>query len=278
MGELQKDFEYTLKTAQDIPEKDRRVQLDELHIAVREFLDNKISFAPIYGTSLTRILELGCGSGAWVIDAANDFPDAEVVAVDLSPTLQGIPLPKNVSFKLVDVTQSFPFKENSFDVVHARFLLMHLPNAKDVIERAVKLVKPGGWLILEDINLCTLIESGGSMTSQVMALWAGIIKAQGADADIGREMEAIIQSTGSFSEIHTRKVTIPLCHDGSAPQNLARMGEVFKTTLKKLVAGWTKRFPEQVSEDIPEKVNKQMDDNSREVKHDLHFVWARRAL
>ncbi|KAJ6588692.1 S-adenosyl-L-methionine-dependent methyltransferase, partial [Mycena capillaripes] len=265
-------------------------RLDELNVAVRQFLDNKISFAPIYGTSLTRILELGCGSGAWrvwlalnvlspgAIDAANDFPDTEVVALDLSPTLQGIPLPKNVSFKLADVTQSFPFEENSFDVVHARFLLMHLPNAKDVIERAAKLVKPGGWLILEDINICTLIESGGLVTSQVAVLWAGIVKAKGADAYFGREMEAIIQSTGSFSEIHTRKVMIPLCHDGSAPQNLAKMGEVFRRSLKKLVVDWVQQYPEQVSEDIPEKINREMDDNSREVKHELHFVWARRSL
>ncbi|KAJ6588718.1 S-adenosyl-L-methionine-dependent methyltransferase, partial [Mycena capillaripes] len=152
-------------------------RLDEVHFAIREYLNGKISFAPIM--SPTRILELGCGSGAWAIDAANDFPNAEIVAADLFPTLQDISLPENINFQLVDVTQKFPFEENSFDLVHARLLLMHVPNAKEVIERATRLVKPGGWLVLEDLNVCSLIQSGGSTVSRVMSSWAEILESWG---------------------------------------------------------------------------------------------------
>ncbi|KAJ7913862.1 S-adenosyl-L-methionine-dependent methyltransferase [Mycena leptocephala] len=268
---------YTLKTAQEIEEKNR---LDELHFALRELLDDKICFAPIYnGPSPTRILELGCGTGAWAIDAANDFPDAKVVAADVSPTLQGVLLPKNVNFQILDVTQNFPFEEGSFDVVHARLLLMHVPNAKDVLERAAKLVKPGGWFVLEEVNLHTLIESGGPATSRVVALWSEILEARGADGDIGRKMEPIIKNTGSFSEVHTQRVPLPICNNGSAPQNLMRLGPAFKRSFKQLAADWSQRFSQQgISRDLTEQLNKELDANLREVVMDLHFVWARRAL
>ncbi|KAJ7811279.1 S-adenosyl-L-methionine-dependent methyltransferase [Mycena olivaceomarginata] len=179
---------YTLKTAREIQEKNRRFLLDEVHVAFREYMDGKISFAPIYGTSPAKILELGCGSGAWAIDAANDFPDAEIIAIDLSQTLEGIPLPKNVNFQIADVTQTFPFKQGSFDVVHTRLVIMHVPDAKDVLERAAKLVKPGGWLLVEDLDMHSLVESGGSWSiaaPQAMARLGAALKPVGKKLTAG---------------------------------------------------------------------------------------------
>ncbi|KAF8210080.1 S-adenosyl-L-methionine-dependent methyltransferase, partial [Mycena galopus ATCC 62051] len=249
-------------------------RLNELHLALQEYLDNQISFAPqIYDTSPTRILELGA------IDAANDSPDSEVVAVDLFPTLEGLPLPKNINFQIVDVTQHLPFEQDSFDMLHARFVLMHLPNVRDTLERASKLVKPGGWLVLEDIYLRRLIETGGPVVSRVMALWAGIVEARGADAHIGGKMESMIRDTELFSEIHTRKIVIPICDKSSASQATTKLSTAFRTTLKKLVADWAQRFSEQgISKDVAEQFDMEMDTNSPEVLHELHFVWARRAL
>lgn len=77
------------------------------------------------------------------------------------------------------------------------------------------MVKPGGWLLVDDFNIRSMIESSGPAVSRVIALWHGILEARGADPDIGRKMESIIRSTGSFSEIDTHKIFIPICHNGS---------------------------------------------------------------
>jgi hypothetical protein len=65
-----------------------------------------------------------------------------------------------------------------------------------------------------------MVESGGPVVSQVMAIWSAILQARGADADIGRKMESMIQSTGLFSEIHSQKVSVPICNNGCDGQHI----------------------------------------------------------
>ena len=48
-------------------------------------------------------------------------------------------------------TDDFPAA--SFDVVHARALLCHLTKREDILTRAVTWVRPGGWLVIEDVSL-----------------------------------------------------------------------------------------------------------------------------
>lgn len=44
-------------------------------------LDRKLHMAPVENPQ--RILDMGTGTGIWAIDAANEYPEAEVVGVDL---------------------------------------------------------------------------------------------------------------------------------------------------------------------------------------------------
>jgi hypothetical protein len=116
-----------------------------------------------------------------------------------------------------------------------------------------------------------------------------------ADGNIGKKMDHIIKNTGSFSEVHTQRVPLPICNNGSgklysnartldlfilpAPQNLMRLEPAFKRTLKQLAADWSQRFSQQgISRDLAEQLNKELDANLREAVMDLHFVWARRTL
>jgi methylase of polypeptide subunit release factors len=44
-------------------------------------LDRKLNMAPVENPQ--RIFDMGTGTGIWAIDAANEYPEAEVVGVDL---------------------------------------------------------------------------------------------------------------------------------------------------------------------------------------------------
>src|SRR5262245_37840179 len=76
------------------------VQNDQLDIAHQMFLimlTNKLHLAPL--THPQRILDLGCGTGIWCIDTADEHPGAEVIGVDLSP-IQPTFIPPNCKFEI----------------------------------------------------------------------------------------------------------------------------------------------------------------------------------
>ena len=96
------------------------------------------------------ILDLGAGAGSLAGWLSQRYPDATVTATDIDTRfLTDIPgiqvLTHNAS------TDDFPVA--SFDVVHVRALLCHLTDREDILTRAATWVRPGGWLVIEDVSL-----------------------------------------------------------------------------------------------------------------------------
>lgn len=52
---------------------------------IRISMGNKLHFAPI-GDKPGKILDVGTGTGIWAIEMGDDYPSAEVIGTDLSPT------------------------------------------------------------------------------------------------------------------------------------------------------------------------------------------------
>jgi SAM-dependent methyltransferase len=76
-------------------------------------------------------------------------PTGRVVAVDLSTKFLTAPQPKHVEVRQGDV-RSVPLPASSFDLVHARYVLIHLPDYEAALSRMLACLKPGGWLVLEE--------------------------------------------------------------------------------------------------------------------------------
>ncbi len=47
--------------------------------------------------------------------------------------------------------------ERAFDLVHARLVLMHLPHRELALDRMVRALKPGGWILLEEFDALSLL-------------------------------------------------------------------------------------------------------------------------
>jgi trans-aconitate methyltransferase len=45
-----------------------------------------------------------------------------------------------------------PLPEASFDLIHARLVLVHLPEREKVLARLMAALKPGGWLVDEEFD------------------------------------------------------------------------------------------------------------------------------
>jgi trans-aconitate methyltransferase len=95
-------------------------------------------------------LEIGGGRGSvtqWLSELVG--PHGHVTATDLQlDFLASIDAP-NVEVLRHDLrTDTFP--EGSFDFIHTRAVLMHLPDDPEIVRRMVSWLRPGGWLLLEE--------------------------------------------------------------------------------------------------------------------------------
>ena len=95
-------------------------------------------------------LEIGGGRGSVTRWLANRVgPQGRVVATDLQPDFLHEIQHANVEVLQHDI-RSDSFPEHSFDLVHARAVLMHLPTERALLERMVSWLRPDGWLLLEE--------------------------------------------------------------------------------------------------------------------------------
>lgn len=95
-------------------------------------------------------LEVGPGAGSilnWMSGVVG--PTGRVVAVDLSTKFLMAPQPKHVEVRQGDV-RSAPLPVSSFDLVHARYALIHLSDYEAALSSMLACLKPGGWLVLEE--------------------------------------------------------------------------------------------------------------------------------
>jgi SAM-dependent methyltransferase len=97
-------------------------------------------------------LEVGAGRGSiahWLAKTVG--PSGHVTALDLDTSLlEGLDEP-NLEVIRGDVLE-IELPERSFDLVHTRCVLMHIPERRRALERIVSWLRPGGWLVVEELD------------------------------------------------------------------------------------------------------------------------------
>jgi ubiquinone/menaquinone biosynthesis C-methylase UbiE len=90
------------------------------------------------------------------------MPSGHITAVDLSPDIvsrasahaQEVGVASNITFQATSVYElSKTFGENVFDVVHASQMLCHLDSPVEALTQMLKVVKPGGFVALREIDM-----------------------------------------------------------------------------------------------------------------------------
>jgi len=100
-------------------------------------------------------LEIGAGDGSvarWM--AARVGPAGSVLATDIDLRFvlrEGSANPPNMEVRVHDIV-SDSLQEGIYDLVHARLVLVWLPARLTVLDKLVKALRPGGWLLVEDYD------------------------------------------------------------------------------------------------------------------------------
>ncbi|KAG1097848.1 hypothetical protein G6F59_001134 [Rhizopus arrhizus] len=97
-------------------EQDRLNSVNE--VACR-YLTNSIEKSLPKGAA---ILDIGCGTGCWVMEMAVNYPEHNFTGVDLSDMFPTTIRPENAKFELMNVLGGLPFDDNTFDFVNMRFM------------------------------------------------------------------------------------------------------------------------------------------------------------
>ncbi|KAG5754838.1 hypothetical protein H9Q70_002549 [Fusarium xylarioides] len=82
-----------------------------------------------------KVLDIGCGTGIWAIEFADEHPSADVLGVDLSP-IQPNFVPPNCRFEVDDITNEWTYPDDTFDFIHARSMIGCLPDWTDFYRKA----------------------------------------------------------------------------------------------------------------------------------------------
>lgn len=94
-----------------------------------------------------RCLDLGAGAGSIAYWLADRCRDGHVVAADIDTRFLDRARPHNLEVRQFDVGRD-GFPRSSFDLIHARSLLCHVPARDTVLAQAVEWLAPGGWLVV----------------------------------------------------------------------------------------------------------------------------------
>lgn len=103
-----------------------------------------------------RCLEIGGGGGSiarWLAERVG--PDGSVLVTDIDTSridVAGCPWP-NVEVRSHDIVHD-ALPEGEFDLVHARLVLIHIPERQAVLRRILRALRPGGCLVLDEFD-CT---------------------------------------------------------------------------------------------------------------------------
>lgn len=180
---------------------DLPTELDRLR--VMEGVLDPVSTAILEARELpasARCLELGAGAGSIARWMAGRFPRGQVTALDIDVRYLDAAWAPNLEIREGDV-RKLDFPEGSFDLIHARTLLMHLPEREELVKRAATWLAPGGWLVLEDIAMFVADSSPNPVWHKVTDAIVALIEGQGGDLSWSRRRQPAVLADAGLAEL-----------------------------------------------------------------------------
>jgi SAM-dependent methyltransferase len=174
-----------------------RVLARAMHPTTAALLD-RIGVAPGM-----RCLDVGCGGGDVTSELARRVaPAGRVVGIDMDVAKLAIAREEAaangglaVEYREGDVLTSELAPE--YDVVYVRFLLTHLAEPQAAVARIAGAVRPGGVLIVEDIDYTgSFCHPTHAAFDRYVKLYTGTALARGVDPNIGPRLPQLLVAAG----------------------------------------------------------------------------------
>jgi SAM-dependent methyltransferase len=146
--------------------------------------------------------EVGAGGGSiaeWLAGAV--APTGSVLATDLDlRRLSATASPPGLTATRHDVVHD-EIPTGSYDLVHSRLLLVHLPERERVLDSLVRSLRPGGWVVIEDFDNMFLDVGSAATPEQavvrkVALAFRRLRQDRGADLAYARRLPDLLRARG----------------------------------------------------------------------------------
>jgi 2-polyprenyl-3-methyl-5-hydroxy-6-metoxy-1,4-benzoquinol methylase len=184
--------EYTLAQADDpSTERERLGLLEAVHdpwtIA---------NFQTLGVAAGWRCIDIGAGGGSiarWLAERVGST--GSVLAIDLDLRLLEPLATPTLSARRLDVRHDELPKDA--DLVHSRFLLEHLPEYESVLQRMIRAVRTGGWLVVTDADFRTVrLSEPDAAFDRVAASFLAAIRTAGWNTQLGPSLSSLFENAG----------------------------------------------------------------------------------
>ena len=162
-------------------------------------------------TESWRCLDVGAGAGSiasWMSDCVGS--SGSVVATDINLRFLNQLNKPNLEVRQHNIVND-DIENNSYNLVHCRFLLMHLNEYKIALRKMAEAVKPGGWLLIEELDYCTAYANDESnprvvsFNDNTRRLRASLIENGVSNVYFGRHVRSLIDEIG-FTEVNSKGI------------------------------------------------------------------------
>lgn len=166
-----------------------------------------------------RVVDVGCGPLGWLRLLSEWVGCGEVIGTEISeatadPARQ---MARSEGLSRVQVLVDDIFASSlppeSFDLVHARFVLGPLGRADEQLATFRRLVRPGGWLVLEEPDMSAWNFNPEAPANQRLAeLMVDTYREVGRDVTIGRRIRTLLRSYTETPTVRAHILALPPGH------------------------------------------------------------------
>lgn len=150
-----------------------------------------------------RCWEVGAGGTSvprWLSQRAG--PEGYVLATDIDVSWLNQATGPNVEVRQHDVARDAP-PDGSFDLVHARLVLVHLVDRDAALRSMIEVLRPGGWLLVEDadpalqpLSCLDAQTPEEELANRLRQGFRALMAQRGVDLAYGRKLPRLLRRAG----------------------------------------------------------------------------------
>lgn len=186
---------YAVDYIMDDPREAKRLEMKVDPVAwVNRYVADRV--APGF-----EVLSVGCGPGLMLREITKLDPSIRGTGIDISSSRVQAAKQKNAGNRQLKFicgdAQEMQFARNSFDFVYSRMLFQYLQKKEQALDELVRVCKPGGTVLLQDLDGQLLWNYPEERELQrALEQVVGALSKTGFDPFVGRKLFRLAQRSG----------------------------------------------------------------------------------